>query len=259
MNKILVIEDDKEINNLICEFLGENGYETISANDGITGLRKFANEKNISLVILDLMLPYKSGDRVLSEIRKTSNIPVIVTSAKDMIQTKVDIMRLGADDYITKPFDLDELLVRIEVVLRRCNRTIYMNTAENNICHGTGAGGTAPQNITTSSGMTGIRGEIYTFKNLTLDDDLKEARVNDHVLELTAKEYEILRLLVTNPRKLFSKANLYESVWNEPYYAEDNTLKVHVSNIRNKIKKYDSEEYIETVWGMGYKIKTSNK
>lgn len=230
MNKILVIEDDKEINKLICEFLGENGYETISANDGITGLREFANEKNINLVILDLMLPYKSGDRVLSEIRKNSNIPVIVTSAKDMIQTKVDIMRLGADDYITKPFDLDELLVRIEVVLRRCNQTICINTEE-----------------------------IYTIKNLTLDDNLKEARVNDHVLELTAKEYEILRLLVTNPRKLFSKANLYESVWNEPYYAEDNTLKVHMSNIRNKIKKYDSEEYIETVWGMGYKIKTSNK
>ncbi len=248
MNKILVIEDDKEINNLICEFLWENGYETISANDGITGLRKFANEKNISLVILDLMLPYKSGDRVLSEIRKTSSIPVIVTSAKDMIQTKVDIMRLGADDYITKPFDLDELLVRIEVVLRRCNLSQRL-----------GADGTEPQNITTSSGMTGIREGIYTFKNLTLDDNLKEARVNDHVLELTAKEYEILRLLVTNPRKLFSKANLYESVWNEPYYAEDNTLKVHMSNIRNKIKKYDSEEYIETVWGMGYKIKTSNK
>lgn len=248
MNKILVIEDDKEINDLICEFLGENGYETISANDGITGLRKFANEKNISLVILDLMLPYKSGDRVLSEIRKTSNIPVIVTSAKAMIQTKVDVMRLGADDYITKPFDLDELLVRIEVVLRRCTLSQMAVT-----------GGTAPQNTTAQESMPGIREEIYTIKNLTLDDNLKEARVNDHVLDLTAKEYEILRLLVTNPRKLFSKANLYESVWNEPYYAEDNTLKVHMSNIRNKIKKYDSEEYIETVWGMGYKIKTSNK
>lgn len=235
MNKILVIEDDKEINNLICEFLGENGYETISANDGITGLRKFANEKNISLVILDLMLPYKSGDRVLSEIRKTSNIPVIVTSAKDIIQTKVDIMRLGADDYITKPFDLDELLVRIEAVLRRCSGADIRLAASGN----------------------GNR--TYGFKNLVLDDSLKEARVKGNLLELTAKEYEILKLLTANPRKLFSKANLYESVWNEPYYAEDNTLKVHMSNIRNKIKKYDSEEYIETVWGMGYKIKSEKR
>ncbi len=235
MNKILVIEDDKEINNLICEFLGENGYETISANDGITGLRKFANEKNISLVILDLMLPYKSGDRVLSEIRKTSNIPVIVTSAKDIIQTKVDIMWLGADDYITKPFDLDELLVRIEAVLRRCSGAdIRLAASENG-------------------------NKTYGFKNLVLDDSLKEARVRGNLLELTAKEYEILKLLTANPRKLFSKANLYESVWNEPYYAEDNTLKVHMSNIRNKIKKYDSEEYIETVWGMGYKIKSEKR
>lgn len=235
MKKILVIEDDREINNLICEFLSKNGYETVSARDGITGLRKFENEKSVDLVILDLMLPYKSGDGVLSEIRRMSNIPVIVTSAKDMIQTKVDIMRLGADDYITKPFDLDELLVRIEAVLRRCSGADIRLAA------------------------TGNGNKTYAFKNLVLDDSLKEARVKGNLLELTAKEYEILKLLTANPRKLFSKANLYESVWNEPYYAEDNTLKVHMSNIRNKIKKYDSEEYIETVWGMGYKIKSEKR
>lgn len=235
MKKILVIEDDREINNLICEFLSENDYETVSAQDGIIGLRKFENEKSVDLVILDLMLPYKSGDGVLSEIRRMSNIPVIVTSAKDMIQTKVDIMRLGADDYITKPFDLDELLVRIEAVLRRCSGADIRLAAAGN----------------------GNR--TYGFKNLVLDDSLKEARVKGNLLELTAKEYEILKLLTANPRKLFSKANLYESVWNEPYYAEDNTLKVHMSNIRNKIKKYDSEEYIETVWGMGYKIKSEKR
>ena len=183
MKKILVIEDDREINNLICEFLSENGYETVSARDGITGLRKFENEKSVDLVILDLMLPYKSGDGVLSEIRRMSNIPVIVTSAKDMIQTKVDIMRLGADDYITKPFDLDELLVRIEAVLRRCSGADIRLAA------------------------TGNGNKTYAFKNLVLDD----------------------------------------------------SLKVHMSNIRNKIKKYDSEEYIETVWGMGYKIKSEKR
>ena len=163
MKKILVIEDDREINNLICEFLSENGYETVSAQDGIIGLRKFENEKSVDLVILDLMLPYKSGDGVLSEIRRMSNIPVIVTSAKDMIQTKVDIMRLGADDYITKPFDLDELLVRIEAVLRRCSGADIRLAAAGN------------------------GNKTYGFKNLVLDDSLKEARVKGNLLELTRR------------------------------------------------------------------------
>ena len=125
--------------------------------------------------------------------------------------------------------------MRIEAVLRRCSGADIRLAASGN------------------------GNKTYGFKNLVLDDSLKEARVKGNLLELTAKEYEILKLLTANPRKLFSKANLYESVWNEPYYAEDNTLKVHMSNIRNKIKKYDSEEYIETVWGMGYKIKSEKR
>ena len=175
------------------------------------------------------MLPYQSGDMVLKKMREFSKLPVIVLSAKDTVQTKIDVIRLGADDYITKPFDLDEVAVRIEAVLRRAGQGAEQKTSAHPV--------------------------RLTFKQMVLDCEAKTVTVNGHKLELTGKEYGILELLLKNQTKLYSKANLFESVWNEPYYAEDNTLKVHMSNIRNKIKKYDEEEYIETIWGMGYKLK----
>lgn len=122
MSKILVIEDDKEIKRLICEYLTESGYELISATNGIAGLSILERTPDIDLCLLDLMLPMKSGDRVMQSLRGFSDVPVIVLSAKDTVQTKIDLFRLGVDDYITKPFDLDELLVRVESVLGRCDR-----------------------------------------------------------------------------------------------------------------------------------------
>lgn len=223
MAKILVIEDDKEINKLVCEYLSTVGYDMLSEFNGMAGLSTLRMREDINLVLLDLMLPFQSGDVVLKKLREFSQIPVIVLSAKDTVQTKIDVIRMGADDYITKPFDLDEVLVRIEAVLRRY-------------------------------GMTDCSANI-SFKNMTLDEEAKAISVNGNRLELTSKEYCILELFLKNQTKLFSKVNLFESVWNEPYFAEDNTLKVHMSNIRNKIKKYDDEEYIETIWGMGYKLK----
>lgn len=233
MSKILVIEDDKEINRLICEYLTESGYELISATNGIAGLSILESTPDVDLCLLDLMLPMKSGDRIMQSLREFSDVPVIVLSAKDTVQTKIDLFRLGVDDYITKPFDLDELLVRVEAVLNRC---IYRESSGH------------------SCGIKGIVGYSYTYKHLIMDDEAKNVTVNGNKLDITAKEYGILRLLLTNPNKLFSKANLFESVWDETYYPEDNVLKVHMSNLRNKIKKYDDQEYIETVWGMGYKL-----
>ena len=122
MSKILIIEDDKEIKRLICEYLTESGYELISATNGIAGLSILESTPDIDLCLLDLMLPMKSGDIVMQSLRGFSDVPVIVLSAKDMVQTKIDLFRLGVDDYITKPFDLDELLVRVEAVLGRCDR-----------------------------------------------------------------------------------------------------------------------------------------
>lgn len=226
--KILVSEDNKEINRLVCECLSLNGYKTISCENGLDAVRIVRDNKDISLVLLDLMLPYQSGDMVLSKIREFSSVPVIIISAKSAVTSKIELLKLGADDYITKPFDLDELAVRIEAVLRR-----------------------------TSQASKASAPEALTFKNLAVDIQGKTASVNGSPLNLTVKEFAILQLMLSNPTKLFSKANLFEAVWNEPYFCDDNTVKVHMSNLRTKIKKLDAdEEYIDTVWGMGYKLHT---
>ncbi|MCR4702211.1 MAG: response regulator transcription factor [Saccharofermentans sp.] len=222
--KILIAEDDKEINALLRSYLSDEGYECLSVTTGLDALRVIKDESP-DLVLLDLMLPLKSGDAVLEEVRKFSDIPVIIVSAKDMTRTKIDLMRSGADDYVTKPFDLDELLVRIEAVLRR------------------------------SRAQDKGKKEPLCFKNLKIDTELKKVFVSGNEITLAAKEYSILELLVENPHKLFSKANLFESIWRENYMDDDNIIKVHMSNIRSKIKEYDPEEYIETVWGMGYRLK----
>lgn len=279
MSKILVIEDDKEINRLICEYLTENGYEMLSASNGLAGLNVLEQTPDIDLCLLDLMLPMKSGDRVMQSLREFSDVPVIVLSAKETVQTKIDLFRLGVDDYITKPFDLDELLVRVEAVMNRC---IYRKSSGdscgikgiagyssndkqsvasmdirdrlNSERENTNVGVASGNEINTKKTKVVHQGYTYIYKHLTMDDEAKNVTVNGNKLDITAKEYGILRLLLTNPNKLFSKANLFESVWDETYYPEDNVLKVHMSNLRNKIKKYDDQEYIETVWGMGYKL-----
>ena len=224
--KILIVEDDEEINRLMRDYLSENGFKTVSAGNGLDAVRMVRDEKDLSLVILDLMLPFRSGDSVLKEVREFSDIPVIIVSAKSMVQSKIDAIRMGADDYITKPFDLDELLVRIEAVLRR-----YGSRTDN-------------------AGKASL-----SYKNLLIDRSNMTATVRGDHLSLTVKEYAILELMLMNPKKLFSKSNLFESVWNEPYFNDDTTIKVHMSNIRSKLKKLDpDEEYIETVWGIGYKL-----
>ena len=223
--KILVVEDDREINSMLCEMLDENGYAAEGAFTGKEGLSRLRSG-DYDLLILDLMLPYKSGDAVLQELRSFSSLPVIVISAKDTVQNKLDLFHMGADDYLTKPFDLDEVLVRVEAVLRRC---------------GSSEAQRAP--------------EILQAGKLAVDTESKTASVDGQELVLTAKEYGILELLMRYPHKVFSKANLFESIWNEEYACEDNTLNVHMSNLRNKLKAADPEtEYIKTVWGMGYRM-----
>ncbi|MEG0377580.1 MAG: response regulator transcription factor, partial [Eubacterium sp.] len=223
--KILVMEDDQEINDLLCEMLMENGYAVEGILTGTEGLVKLRKEK-FDLLLLDLMLPYKSGDAVLSELRLFSTMPVIIISAKDLIKTKVDLFRMGADDYLTKPFDLDEVLVRVEAVLRRY-RKAEDETAE----------------------------QIFSFKDIILKTENKTVFVAEKKLTLTAKEYAILELMLRYPKKIYSKANLFQSIWNEEYACEDNTLNVHMSNLRNKLKAANpSEVYIKTVWGMGYRL-----
>ena len=224
--RILIVEDDNEIGELLEKYLKGNGYETDRAANGLEALNKIEKE-DFSLVLLDIMLPFKSGDQVLKTVRETKDVPVIIISAKDMIQTKIDVMRMGADDYITKPFDLDEVLVRIEAVLRRTE------------------GG---------SGITTGAEKKIQYKNIEMDRNAARVFVKGEEITLTSKEYAILELLLTNPEKMFSKSNIYESVWEDAYIYDDNTLMVHISNLRNKLKELDDEEYIETIWGMGYRL-----
>ena len=228
MKKILTAEDDREINRLICEYLSSQGYETLSALNGLDAVRMVREQEDISLLILDLMLPFQSGDMVLTKIREFTDIPVIVVSAKSDTRSKIDLIRMGADDYLTKPFDLDELLVRVEAVLRRYDA----KSAQDEV-------------------------KLLTCKNLTLDVAAGTVTVCGSVMSLTSKEFSILELMLQSPRKLWSKANLFESVWGESYISDDKTVKVHMSNIRQKLKKLDPDnEYIETVWGMGYRLIT---
>ncbi len=223
MYHILIIEDDVEINRLLTEFLEENEYYVVSQYDGLH-ISYILQKNKIDLVLLDIMLPYRSGDSVLADIRKQSTVPVIVISAKGTTQNKVDLLRLGADDYITKPFDMEEALARIESNLRRMQFQMK------------------PQ-------------RQLQYKNLVLDVEKNTVHLDGQELMLTAKEYGILELLLKYPDKVFSKANLFQSVWNTEYLSEDNTLNVHISNLRNKMKSVSpDEEYIDTVWGIGYRL-----
>lgn len=221
MERILIIEDEKDVNRLLARTLQDGGYETVSAFNGIDGLQML-REEHYDMVLLDLMLPYKSGDEVLRELRKGSDIPVIVISAKDMVGTKIDLLTLGADDYVTKPFDLGEVAARVASNLRR-----YHKREEK---------------------------KQIIYKELVMDTEAKTVSAGGADLELTAKEYQMLELFLRFPNKVFSKANLYETIWGYEYLGDENVIKTHISNIRNKIKRHSDTEYIETVWGLGYRL-----
>ncbi len=187
--KLLIVEDDNEIGDILDKYLKSNGYEIDRAENGLEAISKI-QQNDYSIVLLDIMLPFKSGDQVLKTVRETSQVPVIIISAKDMVQTKIDVMRMGADDYITKPFDLDEVLVRIEAVLRR---TIG--------------------NINNASVSGASEKRMISHKNLEMDQEAARVTLNGKELTLTSKEYAILELLLTNPEKMFSKSNIYEAIW----------------------------------------------
>lgn len=222
---ILVIEDNEDVSHMITDALHAAGYETDASFTGMNAMEKL-KQNTYELVLLDMMLPFRSGDSILKEFRSFSDTPVIVISAKDMVTTKIDMLRLGADDYITKPFDLDEMLARVESTLRR------MKKQEDAPC-------------------------LITHHNLSLDTKSKQVLVCGQALDLTHKEYRILELLLLHKGQVFTKANLYETIWEDEYLGDDNAIKTHISNLRSKIKKQDSSyEYIETVWGLGYRLAT---
>ena len=230
--KVLIVEDDNYINNMIKDALEIAGYECIQAFSGTEGLLLL--KESPELVILDLMLPGKNGVEVIKQIKAERDIPVIVVSAKDSVDSKIELLRLGADDYLTKPFDIKELEVRVEVRLRRYRES-----------HQGDAG--------SAKGNAGSTGEII-FKELRMNPDSFSLKVNDVPVELTKHEFRILELLVKNPTRAFTKQNIYEFVWDDSYLGEDKTINVHISNIRKKLKAVTTVDYIETVWGIGFKL-----
>ena len=223
MHKILIIEDDSDINKIINDTLTQSGYATTSAYSGTEGLMHLS-QNTFDLVILDLMLPGLDGEELIVKFRKemNSDTPVIILSAKDKLDYKLDLFERGADDYMTKPFEIEELLARVSVQLKR-----------------------------SSSKM---KETIHSHKQLKVNSDTLEVHIDETPIVLTRKEFKIIELLIKNPTRIFSKEDLYELAWDEMYIGEDKTVTVHVSNIRHKLKKVTDEPYIDTVWGIGFKL-----
>ena len=230
MQTILIVEDDTNINNLLREALSKEGYSCEQAFSGTEAKLLLNMQKHgYALVLLDLMLPGISGEAVLEEIRKKGNLPVIVLTAKDSLDEKVEVLTSGADDYITKPFNPLELVARVKSHLRR-----YMQL-----------------------GSTTIKESeaVYTVGGLAINDDLKEVTVDGEPVKLTPIEYNILLLLVKHQGKVFSIDQIYENIWNENAVGVDNTVAVHIRHIREKIEINPKEpRYLKVVWGVGYKI-----
>ena len=189
-------------------------------------------QKRFDLVLLDLMLPGMTGEEVIADMRRQGiKTPVIVISAKQDVADRVNVLRLGADDFIMKPFEIDEVIARVEAVLRRC----VLKEAQDDKKSG--------------------ESRVLTFKNLTLNHDTRQVVVNDTEVTLTVKEFDILELLLRYPKKVFTRENLFTAIWGEDYFGEDNTVNVHISNLRQKLSKADKNtEYIKTVWGIGFKM-----
>ncbi len=226
MERLLIIEDDADNNQMIKEYLESQGYDCAQAYSGSEGKLLFSMG-GFDLVLLDLMLPGIAGEELVREFSRKA--PVIVLSAKSGLDSKVAVLSSGAEDYICKPFALPELLVRIQVQLRRRGKTAD-------------ATGTEPD------------GRTYTYREWTLCPDRQEMTAAGMPVVLTRHELLILELLIRNPRRVFSKQMIYEYAWGEEYLAEDKTINVHISNIRAKLKESGTDSYIQTVWGMGFKL-----
>lgn len=229
-NTLLIIEDDNDINRLLQHILQKAGYETDTAFSGTEG-RLLLSLKNYDLVLLDLMLPGISGEELLIELREKHHMPVIILSAKGSLEDKVNVLGLGADDYITKPFEKQELLARVQAQLRRSG--IY----------------SAPL-----AKQDEEQEKKLVCRSLVLYPEYCKVTLEGKDIPLTTHEFQLLQVMMAYPRKVFSKESLYQAVWNQDACVEDNSVSVHISNIRKKLALISNEEYIKTVWGLGYKM-----
>lgn len=226
-NTILIIEDENDINHLLARIFRAAGWLVSQAFSG-TEAGLLLERETPDLLLLDRMLPGMSGDELLQKLRreKGDNIPVLILSAKGSLSDKVGLLRLGADDYITKPFEPEEVIARAEAALRRCKK-----------------------------GSEASGGDVLMAGNMRVYPQARKVLVNGHELSLTAHEFDLLYLLLKNPDKVYTRESLYEQIWQGGYYGENNTVNVHVSNLRKKMRTADPEtEYIQTVYGIGFKF-----
>lgn len=228
MARILVCDDDKEIVEAIDIYLTQEGYEVSKAYDGMEALNVMNSEK-IDLLVIDVMMPKLDGIRATLKIRENNNVPIIILSAKSEDADKILGLNIGADDYVTKPFNPLELVARVKSQLRRYTKL----------------GSTA-----------GVKNDnVYSTGGLVINDDLKEVTVDGEAVRLTPIEYNILLLLVKNQGRVFSIDQIYEKIWNEDAIGVDNTVAVHIRHIREKIEINPKEpRYLKVVWGVGYKV-----
>ncbi|EUJ25132.1 response regulator transcription factor [Listeria grandensis] len=225
LGKILIAEDDNDINNLISEVLTREGYTVTQAFSG-TEAKLHWNNETFDLLLCDLMLPGMTGEALIAEITAKQKASIIVISAKNTVMDKVDLLKLGASDYMTKPFDIEELVARVEVQLRK-------------------------------ESAAAVAREAREWNGLSLSEDRYSVQIGETDIRLTAREFGILKLLISNPSKVFTKENIFASVWGETEFIDENTVNVHMSNIRGKLTKVaPDEEFIETVWGIGFKMKS---
>ena len=221
MPRILIVEDDTDINNSTAQYLRRQGCECVQAFSGTEG-RLLWQAGEIDLLLVDLMLPGLSGSELIAEIRQSSQTPVIVLSAKTELSDKVELLGLGADDYLTKPYQLEELWARILVQLRHANA------------------------VPTEPSLR-YRDWVLNLEEMTLT-------AAGQPVNLTAHEFKIVELLAGRPKRVFTKQQIYEAVWQEAYAVEDKTITVHISNIRAKLRPSGTDSYIQTVWGIGFKL-----
>lgn len=222
MPYILIIEDDTDINNAVAEYLTARGCRCTQAFSGTEG-RLYWQQGGVDLILADLMLPGLTGQQLLAEIRAHSNVPVIVLSARTALQDKVELLELGADDYLTKPFSLQELWLRVGVQLRH-------------------------------AGAAAAKPPALHYKEWKIDPESRTLTVQGNPVPLTLHEYEIVALLASRPQKVFTRQEIYEAVWQEQAFVEDKTINVHISNIRAKLRPTGTDTYIKTVWGIGFRL-----
>lgn len=231
---ILIIEDDADINDVLATFLARHGFRCTQAYSGSEArllLTAGGTSFPYDLVITDLMLPGASGEEIVRIIRSLSDAPIIVVSARETATDKVGLFGLGADDYLVKPFDLDELLARVTVQLRHSAKSRGSADASR---------GGAPNAI--------------VYKRWTVDTESRTLAVDGEPVKLTRLEYNIVEALARRPKKVFTKQELYEAAWNEDCFVEEKAINVHISNVRGKLRESGTDGYIETVWGIGFKL-----